>query len=177
MAQNFLSCDRDQALLMPLSLRDWRAQDELAWCMLDVVAEMDLAAIYGGYRVDGHGRAAAGRPRSFVLRARLLGRMRRLGFARRQLPTTEAPRGAAHVRRRDRDARRRADPTAVSRRTAAPYPVSERAFDSSLGAMIGAFLVLHALLHLVLAVSLSTSSYLVLSRIIDGARSSPPWLG
>ncbi len=43
---------------MPPSLRDWLAQDELAWCVLDVVAEMDLAAIYGEYRADGHGRAA-----------------------------------------------------------------------------------------------------------------------
>ena len=58
MAQNFLSCERDQALLMPPSLREWLGQDELAWCVLDVVAEMDLAAIYGDYRVDGHGRAA-----------------------------------------------------------------------------------------------------------------------
>jgi transposase len=58
MAQNFRLCDRDQALLMPPSLRDWLAQDELAWCVLDVVAEMDLSAIYGEYRADGHGRAA-----------------------------------------------------------------------------------------------------------------------
>jgi|HubBroStandDraft_1064217.scaffolds.fasta_scaffold37630_2 transposase len=58
MAQNFRSCDRDQALLMPPSLRDWLAPDELAWCVLDAVAEMDLAAIYGEYRADGHGRAA-----------------------------------------------------------------------------------------------------------------------
>lgn len=58
MSQNFLWCDRDQALLMPPSLRDWLGQDELAWCVLDVVAEMDLSAIYGGYRADGHGRAA-----------------------------------------------------------------------------------------------------------------------
>jgi transposase len=43
---------------MPPSLRDWLAQDDLAWCVLDVVAEMDLAAIYGEYRADGHGRAA-----------------------------------------------------------------------------------------------------------------------
>lgn len=58
MTQNFRLCDRDQALLMPPSLRDWLGQDELAWCVLDVVAEMDLAAIYGEYRADGHGRAA-----------------------------------------------------------------------------------------------------------------------
>jgi len=58
MAQNFRQCDRDQTLLMPPSLRDWLSQDELAWCVLDVVAEMDLSAIYGEYRSDGHGRAA-----------------------------------------------------------------------------------------------------------------------
>jgi transposase len=58
MAQNFRLCDRDQALLMPPSLRDWLAQDDLVWCVLDVVAEMDLTAIYGEYRADGHGRAA-----------------------------------------------------------------------------------------------------------------------
>jgi transposase len=58
MAQNFKRCDRDQALLMPPSLRDWLAPEELAWCVLDAVAEMDLAAIYAGYRADGHGRAA-----------------------------------------------------------------------------------------------------------------------
>jgi hypothetical protein len=57
MAQNFRLCDRDQALLMPPSLRDWLGQDELAWCVLDVVAEMDLSAIFGEYRADGHGRA------------------------------------------------------------------------------------------------------------------------
>ncbi|WP_249010624.1 transposase [Conexibacter sp. DBS9H8] len=58
MAQNFLSCDRDQSYLMPPSLRDWLAEGELAWCVLDVVAEMDLRAIFGDYRADGHGRAA-----------------------------------------------------------------------------------------------------------------------
>jgi len=58
MAQNFLSCDREQALLMPPSLREWLGPDELAWCVLDVVAEMDLTVIYGDYRADGHGRAA-----------------------------------------------------------------------------------------------------------------------
>ncbi len=43
---------------MPPSLREWLSSDELAWCVLDVVAEMDLSAIYGEYRADGHGRAA-----------------------------------------------------------------------------------------------------------------------
>jgi transposase len=58
MGQNFLACDREQAYLMPPSLRDWLAGDQLAWCVIDAVAEMDLSAIRAGYRVDGHGRAA-----------------------------------------------------------------------------------------------------------------------
>jgi transposase len=58
MAQNFLACDREQAYLMPPSLRDWLPADELAWCVLDAVAEMDLSAVYAEYRADGHGRAA-----------------------------------------------------------------------------------------------------------------------
>jgi hypothetical protein len=39
--------------------------------------------------------------------------------------------------------------------------------DSTLGALIGGFLVLHALLHLALAVLLSTQAYVVASPIID----------
>jgi transposase len=57
-AQNFVGCDRDQAYLMPPSLREWLAADHLAWCVLDVVAELDLSAISGVYRADGHGRPA-----------------------------------------------------------------------------------------------------------------------
>ena len=58
MAQNFLACDRDQVLLLPASLRDWLAEDHLAWFVLAAVEEMDLSAFYGAYRQDGHGRAA-----------------------------------------------------------------------------------------------------------------------
>jgi transposase len=58
MAQNFLSCDRDQELLLPPSLREWLADDHLAWFVLEVVDELDLTAFYGAYRRDGHGRAA-----------------------------------------------------------------------------------------------------------------------
>jgi hypothetical protein len=46
-------------------------------------------------------------------------------------------------------------------------PSATKAIDSALGAMIGGFLVLHALLHLALAASLSTSSYIVVSRVVD----------
>jgi transposase len=58
MAQNFLGCDREQALLLPPSLREWLADDHLAWLVIDVVSEIDLGEFYGAYRVDGHGRAA-----------------------------------------------------------------------------------------------------------------------
>ncbi len=58
MPQNFVSCDREQELLLPPSLRDWLAEDHLAWCVLDAVKQIDLSAIYGVYRADGWGRAA-----------------------------------------------------------------------------------------------------------------------
>jgi transposase len=58
MPQNFLPCDREQVLLMPPSLREWLPEDHFAWFVLAAVEEMDLAAFYGAYRQDGHGRAA-----------------------------------------------------------------------------------------------------------------------
>jgi transposase len=56
--QNFLTCDREQAMLLPPSLRDWLPADHLAWFVLDAVEQIDLAAFYAAYRADGHGRAA-----------------------------------------------------------------------------------------------------------------------
>ncbi len=58
MAQNFVGADRDQVFLLPPSLRDWLADDHLAWWVIDAVAEMDLAAFHARYRADGHGRPA-----------------------------------------------------------------------------------------------------------------------
>ena len=58
MAQNFIECDREQAFLMPPSLREWLPEDHLAWFVLDAVVEMDLTEFYADYRADGHGRAA-----------------------------------------------------------------------------------------------------------------------
>jgi transposase len=58
MPQNFIECQRDQAFLMPPDLRDWLPADHLVWTIVDSVEEMDLAAFYGDYRLDGHGRAA-----------------------------------------------------------------------------------------------------------------------
>jgi transposase len=58
MSQNFVACDRDQALLLPPSLREWLPEDHLAWLVLEAVGELDLTAFYVAYRADGHGRAA-----------------------------------------------------------------------------------------------------------------------
>jgi transposase len=58
MPQNFLACDREQELLLAPSLREWLAEDHLAWFVIDAVAAMDLDTFYAAYRADGHGRAA-----------------------------------------------------------------------------------------------------------------------
>jgi transposase len=55
---NFASVDRDQLMLLPLSMAEWLPEDHLAWFVLDVVDELDLSAFLAGYRVDGRGGAA-----------------------------------------------------------------------------------------------------------------------
>lgn len=58
MPQNFLGCDRDQAMLLPPDLRDWLDEDHLAWFVIEAIEELKLDAFFASYRVDGHGRAA-----------------------------------------------------------------------------------------------------------------------
>src|ERR687883_1054849 len=58
MGPNFIACDRDQALLLPPSLREWLPEGHLAWFVIDAVERLDLSAFYAGYRLDGQGRAA-----------------------------------------------------------------------------------------------------------------------
>ena len=58
MPQNFLSCDRDQPMLLPPDLRDWLDADHLAWFVIEAIDELDLEAFYASYRADGHGAAA-----------------------------------------------------------------------------------------------------------------------
>ena len=58
MAFNFVACDRDQEFLLPPSLREWLAEDHLAWFVLDAVDAIELDAFYAEYRGDGWGRAA-----------------------------------------------------------------------------------------------------------------------
>jgi transposase len=43
---------------MPLSLRDWLAEDHLAWFVIEAVGRLDLRVFYAAYRAGGHGRAA-----------------------------------------------------------------------------------------------------------------------
>jgi hypothetical protein len=58
MPQNFLGCDREQALWWPPSLQAWVDEDHLVWLVIDVAGEIDLGEFYRAYRADGHGRAA-----------------------------------------------------------------------------------------------------------------------
>src|SRR5947209_5314612 len=58
MPQNFIACDRGQALLLPPDLTDWVPDDHLVWSILGAVDQMDLGAFYGAYRANGQGRAA-----------------------------------------------------------------------------------------------------------------------
>ena len=58
MPQNFIDGHCEQGFLLPPDVRDWLPADHLAWFVIDAVQDMDLAAFYGAYRADGHGRAA-----------------------------------------------------------------------------------------------------------------------
>jgi transposase len=57
-AQNFLSCDREQGLLLAASVAEWVPEGHLARFVVEVVERLDLAAFYGAYRADGSGRPA-----------------------------------------------------------------------------------------------------------------------
>jgi transposase len=58
MAQNFLSCDRDQVLLLPPDMAAWLPGDHLARFVIETVEELGLEAVYAYYRLDGRGRPA-----------------------------------------------------------------------------------------------------------------------
>jgi len=58
MPQNYLTCDRDQPLLLPPDLHDCLDEDHLVWFVIEAIEELDLEPFYASYRVDGHGRAA-----------------------------------------------------------------------------------------------------------------------
>jgi transposase len=58
MGYHFLPCERDQLYLLPPALQDWLPEGDLAWFILDAVAQMNLTAIERSYRADGWGQAA-----------------------------------------------------------------------------------------------------------------------
>jgi transposase len=58
MAYNFLRGDRDQPFLLSPDLRDWLPEGHLAWFILDVTDQLDLAPFYQPHRSDGHGHPA-----------------------------------------------------------------------------------------------------------------------
>ena len=59
MGQNFIPDTVNQTLLFPPSLHDWLPDGHLARFLLDVVAALDLSAIYKSYQdKDGRGQAA-----------------------------------------------------------------------------------------------------------------------
>ena len=59
MGKSFRSDDLNQSLLLPPSLHDWLPQNHLARFLVDVVAALDLNAIYASYDAkDGRGQAA-----------------------------------------------------------------------------------------------------------------------
>src|SRR4051812_21672369 len=58
MGQRFVVCDREQSFLMPPDVREWLPENHLAWFVIAAVDEMDRAAFYAAYRVDGRARPA-----------------------------------------------------------------------------------------------------------------------
>lgn len=55
---NVRAVERDQQFLMPPSVSDWLPEDHLAWFIVDLVAELDLAELYVSLRADGRGGAS-----------------------------------------------------------------------------------------------------------------------
>src|ERR1700751_4381303 len=58
MAQSFLSCDREQVMLLPPDLADWLPVDHLARFVIETVEQLDLEGVYAYYRQGGRGRPA-----------------------------------------------------------------------------------------------------------------------
>jgi transposase len=58
MPQNFLFPQRDRPLPLPVDIREWLPEDDLAFVVLDAAAALDLGEFRRRYRADGHGRPA-----------------------------------------------------------------------------------------------------------------------
>jgi transposase len=53
----FRSVNPDQGCLLPADIRSWLPPDHLAWQVIGVVGELDLAGFVAAYRADGQGQA------------------------------------------------------------------------------------------------------------------------
>jgi transposase len=60
MSCRFKPYDRDQAFLLPPSLRDWLPRGDLVYFVIDVVEELDLGDIYRYYEIGEEGRSKSG---------------------------------------------------------------------------------------------------------------------
>lgn len=58
MGHNFTRADRDQLMLMPVDIREWLDENDIAWTVLDVVTQLDLSVFRARYRANGQGAAA-----------------------------------------------------------------------------------------------------------------------
>lgn len=58
MAHFYLSPQRDQDFLMPVSMKDWLQEGHLAYFIIDIVAGMDTRALHARHPNDGVGRPA-----------------------------------------------------------------------------------------------------------------------
>jgi transposase len=58
MAYHYIGGMRDQAFLMPMSMRDWLAEGHLAWFVIEVVERIDTRALHALHPNDGPGRPA-----------------------------------------------------------------------------------------------------------------------
>ena len=56
---NILRCERDPLSLRSPALQDWLPEGDRAWCILDAVAQMNLAAMKQPDRADGWGQTAS----------------------------------------------------------------------------------------------------------------------
>ena len=63
MPQNFLSCDRDQSLLLPPDLRDWVPADHLVHFLIDAMDGISMSAA----KVNRRGTGSAQYPPAMML--------------------------------------------------------------------------------------------------------------
>ena len=60
MAKTYKTYLPDQDLLLPPSLRDWLPENHLAYCVSDVVDQLDLSAIESVYEEEDRGQEDPG---------------------------------------------------------------------------------------------------------------------